>query len=187
MDGGSNNPGGGPVSTGRSLVAVAEDSQITLWDVRQAERGGMVAAVQAAPQGFPIWAMALCRDVIDYDEDTDAFKYGDFLLGFAGAERALTTLEMRSMKWHFHRKWSGCVKYPVTHLCLSKANPRFAYVAGLDYECVAGRWDGSTGQTACSGNSNSGQTNGHGGRAVGRLDDERMGVVTKGSDPEVGL
>ncbi len=66
-------------------------------------------------------------------------------------------------RWHVAAKWQGCVKYPATHMAISAACPRFAFVAGLDYECAAGRWDGSSGGSAGNANSGSG---GHG-RAVG--------------------
>lgn len=65
-------------------------------------------------------------------------------------------------RWHIATKWPGCVKYPATHLVPSAAAPGHVYVAGLDYECAAGRWDGSSGGAAGNANSSSG---GHG-RAV---------------------
>jgi len=50
-------------------------------------------------------------------------------------------------------KWAGCAKYTIHHLQFSSIDPHWAYVAGLDYECVCGRWDG--GGMSCSGNMNS--------------------------------
>ncbi|GFR47978.1 hypothetical protein Agub_g9802, partial [Astrephomene gubernaculifera] len=80
-----------------------------------------------------------------------------------GGERSVVMLEPR--KWHVVAKWSGCVKYPATHMAPSAAAPGYVYVAGLDYECAAGRWDGSSGGAAGNSNSASG---GHGhGRAAG--------------------
>jgi len=61
-------------------------------------------------------------------------------------------------------KWQGCAKYTIHHLAFSSMNPLYAYVAGLDCECVCGRWDDSR-MATCSGNANSSK-GGHG-RAAG--------------------
>ncbi|KAF5841542.1 hypothetical protein DUNSADRAFT_12470 [Dunaliella salina] len=123
--------------------------QVSLWDVRQGARGGLIQRTSVAPGGSPVFDLAWC-------------KAQGGLLGAAGAERAVTLLEPRKGFGVVH-KWSGCAKYTIHHLEFSGLDPHWAYVAGLDSEVVCGRWD--RGGASCSGNSNS-STGGHG-RAAG--------------------
>ncbi len=61
-------------------------------------------------------------------------------------------------------KWQGAAKYTIHHCVYSRAVQQACYVAGLDYECVCGRWDKAGGGT--TGNANSAAGHAHG-RAVG--------------------
>ncbi|PNH12987.1 hypothetical protein TSOC_000053 [Tetrabaena socialis] len=142
---GSSDPAGG-------LLAVAEEHQVTLWDVRQGEQGGCVQRLGVYGGGSSVLAMSWVAA---------AGQPGGGMLACTGAERSVVVLEPR--KWQVSNKWPGCVKYPATHMAASAAAPGYVYVAGLDYECVAGRWDGSSGGS--TGNSNS--TSGGHGRATG--------------------
>ncbi|KAG2446501.1 hypothetical protein HYH02_008492 [Chlamydomonas schloesseri] len=148
---------GGCGNAASGLLAVAEEHQVALWDVRQGERGGCVQRVNAYNGGWPLYGLAWVAGAV---RDDEAGGPAGGLLAVTGAERSVVMLEPR--KWHIATKWAGCVKYPATHLAPSAAAPGHVYVAGLDYECAAGRWDGSSGGAAGNANSSSG---GHG-RAV---------------------
>ncbi|PNW76087.1 hypothetical protein CHLRE_12g548350v5 [Chlamydomonas reinhardtii] len=149
-------PFGGCADAATGLLAVAEEHQVALWDVRQGERGGCVQRVNAYNGGWPLYGLAWVAGAVRDEAGGPATG----LLAVTGAERSVVMLEPR--KWHIATKWPGCVKYPATHLVPSAAAPGHVYVAGLDYECAAGRWDGSSGGAAGNANSSSG---GHG-RAV---------------------
>ncbi|KAG2430608.1 hypothetical protein HXX76_010126 [Chlamydomonas incerta] len=149
-------PFGGCADAATGLLAVAEEHQVALWDLRQGERGGCVQRVNAYNGGWPLYGLAWVAGAVR----DEAGGPPSGLLAVTGAERSVVMLEPR--KWHIATKWPGCVKYPATHLAPSAAAPGHVYVAGLDYECAAGRWDGSSGGAAGNANSSSG---GHG-RAV---------------------
>ncbi|KAG1667474.1 hypothetical protein FOA52_012229 [Chlamydomonas sp. UWO 241] len=144
-------PGSGD---GGGVFAVAEESRVTLWDVRQGERNGLIQALASCSMpGEPVSALA-------------HIPLGSAgLLASAGTERAVVVIEPR--RWQMVSKWAGVVKYPVTYLAVSAANPHYVYVGGLDYELVGGRWDRSPSTSGSApGNSNSATGAGHG-RAVG--------------------
>ncbi|KXZ53236.1 hypothetical protein GPECTOR_7g1130 [Gonium pectorale] len=159
-------PYGGCADASSGLLSVAEEHQVTLWDVRQGERGGCVQRLNVSAGGFPLYALAwlACPPPGPHGAGGGSGGggcAGSGMLAATGAERSVVVLEPR--KWHVVAKWPGCVKYPATHLLPSAVAPGFVYVAGLDYECAAGRWDGSCGSSTGNMNSSSG---GHG-RAVG--------------------
>ncbi|GLI61289.1 hypothetical protein VaNZ11_003640, partial [Volvox africanus] len=153
---GSEAPGG--------LLAIAEEHQISLWDVQQGGRGGCVQRLGVYGGGCPVYGLTWISTVAAA-EGRSRQQGGDSgdegLLAATGGARSVVMLEPR--KWHIVAKWPGCVKYPATHMRPSALAPGYVFVAGLDYECVAGRWDGRGG--SCSGNANS-SSGGHG-RAMG--------------------
>ncbi|EFJ42495.1 hypothetical protein VOLCADRAFT_97339 [Volvox carteri f. nagariensis] len=198
--------------------------QVSLWDVRQGERGGCVQRIGVYGGGFPIYSLCWLSAAVTgsgggggggtaitaatgrprqqqhHHQGPGGGVLGPAgagLLAAAGGERSVVVLEPRkdladttketlavtrireirdlppkaplprrkrvNLRWHVVAKWPGCVKYPATHLRPSVLAPGYVYVAGLDYECAAGRWDGSCGSS--TGNANSG-SGGHG-RAMG--------------------
>ncbi|KAG2486513.1 hypothetical protein HYH03_014815 [Edaphochlamys debaryana] len=172
---------GGCGDASAGLLAIAEEHQVALWDIRQGERGGCVQRLGVGSGGFPIYSMAWVTAVATATAASSGLGTGAGssvgLLAVTGAERSVVVLEPR--KWQVIAKWPGAVKYPATHMAASRVAPGFMYAAGLDYELAAGRWDGSSGGSAGNSNSSSG---GHG-RAVGpaafvaaRNEQRRMGA-----------
>ncbi|KAJ9506438.1 hypothetical protein QJQ45_019432 [Haematococcus lacustris] len=156
------------VEAGRGGLAVALLLQLSLWDVRAGEQGGLVQRLPVAPGGCPVYSLAwvpphpLPAPQLGGAGPEAARGPGGGLLALAGADRSVVMLEPR--KWRVVHKWAGAAKYTIHYLAVSQAARGWCYVAGLDTECVVGRWDHNTGPlTAGNANSSSG---GHG-RAVG--------------------
>lgn len=101
--------------------------QVSLWDVRAAERGGCVARIACSQQGCNLYTTAWCR------------AEGG-LLGAAGAERSVSLLEPR--KWRVLYKWFNVLKSSLSYLHFLSEAPRNAVVAGLDYELLCSDWRG---------------------------------------------
>ncbi|GLC56982.1 hypothetical protein PLESTB_001170200 [Pleodorina starrii] len=162
---GASGGGGGGASevggSGTGLLAVAEEHQLSLWDVRQGERGGCTQRLGVFGGGSPVFSLNWVASPRQHSGGGGGGGGCGGMLAATGWERSVVMLEPR--KWHIVAKWPGCVKYPATHMAPSAAAPGYVYVAGLDYECVAGRWDGSSGSSTGNANSSSG---GHG-RATG--------------------
>ncbi|GAX78821.1 hypothetical protein CEUSTIGMA_g6258.t1 [Chlamydomonas eustigma] len=155
-----------------SVFALAEDSRVTLFDIRQGERGGLMQQLSPAPTGEPFYSLSwLTLPSTHSFSKPSLADASQGLLVSAGGDRAVVVMEPR--KWHTVHKWQAPVKYAIHHLAFSHVNPSYCYVSGMDYECMCGRWDGgeSTGgpgsaTAVASGNSNSATGAGHG-RAVG--------------------
>lgn len=118
--------------SGGEAFAVTEGPQVSVWDVRVAERAGCVQRLLAAQAGEPLLAVAA------------APAGGAGLIGVAGGDRALSVYDDR--RWRVLSKWVGCAKYEVTGISFSSIDPGTAYITGLDYEVTCGRWDSSTGR-----------------------------------------
>ncbi|KAJ9524611.1 hypothetical protein QJQ45_024203, partial [Haematococcus lacustris] len=174
--------GGAGGGGGVGLLACGEEHQLSLWDVRAGEQGGLVQRLPVAPGGCPVYSLAwvpphpLPAPQLGGEGPEAARGAGGGLLALAGADRSVVMLEPRNAedpglyvlvvrpRWRVVHKWAGAAKYTIHYLAVSQAARGWCYVAGLDTECVAGRWDHNAGPlTAGNVNSSSG---GHG-RAVG--------------------
>jgi len=107
-----------------AMLAVTEGNQLSIWDVRQGERGGCVKRMLGAFSGDPLYAVT---------SSTEG------LIGIGGAERVVMVLD--PLKWTPRSRWTGCLKYEVTGLSFSAVDPSLMYVHGLDYEVICGPWN----------------------------------------------
>ncbi|CAM6083889.1 unnamed protein product [Calypogeia fissa] len=110
-------------SSSSSTIAVAEGSQISIWDLRASEKGGFVQRILGAYSGGSLYAV--CSSPTG-------------LLATGGAER--TVLVFDPLKWSALSRWTACTKYEISGLAFSSLDPDLIYVHGLDYEVICGRW-----------------------------------------------
>ncbi|KAG0553413.1 hypothetical protein KC19_12G009600 [Ceratodon purpureus] len=109
----------GPMYDNGSMLAVTEGPQLSIWDLRQAERGGCVQRMLGAFSGESLNAVACSSEG---------------LVAIGGAERVV--LVMDPLKWTPRSRWTSCLKYEVTGLSFSAVDPGLMYVHGLDYEVL---------------------------------------------------
>jgi len=111
---------------GQSVVVVAEGHHFTVYDDRQDDRGGCVSRI---PVGYnkPLYTVSTSRA-----------PGLENIVACAGEERVVHILDIR--KWGCMDRWRNATKFDITQLELSTSAPGYAYVAGLDYECVCGNW-----------------------------------------------
>lgn len=115
-----------PIGGGQSVIVVAEGHHFAVYDDRQDERGGCVSRI---PVGYnkPLYTVSTSRA-----------PGLENIVACAGEERVVHILDVR--KWGCMERWRNAAKFDITQLELSSSAPGYAYVAGLDYECVCGNW-----------------------------------------------
>jgi hypothetical protein len=126
-----------------NAIAVVEGNQVSLWDVRQGERGGCVGRLTLCPRGQPLLALA---SGASRGEDRGGSgialpgkrRAGDPFVAAAGAERGIHVLDVNN--WSVLKRWPSAMKFDVTQLEISQASPDHLYAASLDYELVCGCW-----------------------------------------------
>lgn len=139
---GSNPTGDGVALSSRApLIAVAEGNQLSLWDARQAERGGCARRVTLCNRGQPLYALA--TGVSQGQLGGGAVKLpnmtgGEPLVLTAGAERGVHVLD--ADRWTVVKRWPSAIKFEITMAALSSASPDHCYLAGLDNELLCGCW-----------------------------------------------
>jgi DNA-binding beta-propeller fold protein YncE len=111
---------------GESVFAVVEGHQLAVYDDRIAEKGGCTNRISLG-YNKPLFAVS-----------TSQSPGLEFLVACGGAERVVHILDIR--KWGAMHRWRNATKFDITQLELSSSSPGFAYVAGLDYECMCGNW-----------------------------------------------
>lgn len=114
----------GPLFDSGTILAVTEGPQLSIWDLRQAERGGCVQRMLGAFTGDSLNAIACSSEG---------------LVAVGGAERVVMVMD--PLKWTPRSRWTGCLKYEVTGLSFSAVDPGLIYVHGLDYEVVCAPWN----------------------------------------------
>ena len=108
------------------VLCVAEGHHLAVYDDRVAERGGCANRI---PLGYnkPLFAVSASK------------AHGkEHVVACGGEERVVHVLDVR--KWGCTQRWRNAVKFDITQIELSATAPEFAYVAGLDYECMCGDW-----------------------------------------------
>ncbi|XP_078181798.1 uncharacterized protein LOC144575506 [Carex rostrata] len=118
------------------LLAVAEGSQLSIWDLRANKNGGCVQRIYSSV-GDMIYAVC-------------ASPSGSIAIG--GSDRNLTIVDPR--RWTALSRWSNCSKYEITGLSFSSINPSYIYIQGVDYEVTCGNWKESEKAFSFRGDSN---------------------------------
>ena len=108
------------------VIAVAEGHQLALYDDRVAEKGGCVTRLSIG-YNKNVYAVATSR--------APGFES---IVACGGEERVVQIIDIRTSG--AAQRWRNALKFDITMLELSETSKEFAYVAGLDYECVCGNW-----------------------------------------------
>lgn len=119
-----------------SVLAVAEGSQLTIWDLRTNRNGGCVQRV--------------CGSVGDLIYALCSSPSGAIAVG--GTDRAVTIYDPR--RWSAISRWVSCSKYEITGLSFSTIDSDYIYIQGVDYEVTCGAWKESKRNFSFRGDSN---------------------------------
>ncbi|CAK9233353.1 unnamed protein product [Sphagnum jensenii] len=111
------------------LLAVTEGPQVSIWDIRQGERGGCVHRLFGTSSGEPLYAIS---------------SSSDGLVATGGAERSIVVYD--AYKWTARSRWTNCLKFEINGLFFSSADPGLIYVHGIDYEVLCGPWNRESSQ-----------------------------------------
>lgn len=107
-----------------ATVAVAESTDLTMYDCRAGEKGGCVMRKPLSPGHL------LSMDVA-----------GDGgIIATGGTDRVLNVFDTRTMT--VRDRWSACLKYECAGTVLSRAREGMAYVCSVDNEVAFGAWSG---------------------------------------------
>ncbi|KAF8717119.1 hypothetical protein HU200_026234 [Digitaria exilis] len=124
------------VNESSSLLAIAEGSQLSIWDLRMNSNGGCVQRISGS--------------IGDIIYSVCSSPSGPIAIG--GTDRAVTIYDPR--RWSALSRWVGCSKYEITGLSFSSIDQSFIYVQGVDYEITCGRWKESERAFSFRGDSN---------------------------------
>ncbi|OEL38903.1 hypothetical protein BAE44_0000080 [Dichanthelium oligosanthes] len=124
------------VNESNSLLAIAEGSQLSIWDLRMNNNGGCVQRISGS-----------IGDIIYSVCSSPAG-----LIATSGTDRAVTIYDPR--RWSALSRWVGSSKYEITGLSFSSVDQSFIYVQGVDYEITCGRWKESERAFSFRGDSN---------------------------------
>ncbi|CAL9768855.1 unnamed protein product [Musa acuminata subsp. burmannicoides] len=105
-----------------SVLAVAEGSQLTIWDLRTNQNGGCVQCV--------------CGSIGDLIYSLCSSPSGTIAVG--GSDRTVTIYDPR--RWSAISRWVNCSKYEITGLYFSTIDSDYIYIQGVDYEVICGTW-----------------------------------------------
>ncbi|XP_051124309.1 uncharacterized protein LOC127246790 [Andrographis paniculata] len=122
--------------SGSSMLAVAEGSQLSIWDLRTNENGGCVRRIMGSV-GDIMYAVSASSSGI---------------VATGGADRTITFYDPR--RWSALSRWMNCSKYEIAGLTFSSVDPNYIYVQGVDYEVLCGQWRESKEAFAFRGDSN---------------------------------
>ncbi|KAJ4799428.1 hypothetical protein LUZ62_050674 [Rhynchospora pubera] len=118
------------------LLAVAEGSQLSIWDLRANKNGGCVQRISSSI-GDMIYAVCVSSS-------------GSIAIG--GSDRNLTIVDPR--RWTALSRWTNCSKYEITGLSFSSTDPSYIYIQGVDYEVTCGNWERNEKSFSFRGDSN---------------------------------
>ncbi|KAJ1286373.1 hypothetical protein BS78_03G348600 [Paspalum vaginatum] len=124
------------VNESSSLLAIAEGSQLSIWDLRMSNNGGCAQRISAS--------------IGDIIYSVCSSPSGPIAIG--GTDRAVTIYDPR--RWSALSRWVGCSKYEITGLSFSSVDENFIYVQGVDYEITCGHWKESKRAFSFRGDSN---------------------------------
>ncbi|KAL6840113.1 hypothetical protein ACP4OV_029923 [Aristida adscensionis] len=109
-------------SESSTLLAVAEGSQLSIWDLRMNNNGGCIRRISGSI-GDNIYSVC---------------SSPSGLIACGGTDRTVTIYDPR--RWSALSRWVGCSKYEITGLSFSSVDHSFIYVQGVDYEITCGLW-----------------------------------------------
>ncbi|KAJ4700968.1 Guanine nucleotide-binding protein, beta subunit [Melia azedarach] len=124
------------VNGSSNIVAVTEGCQLTIWDLRMKENGGLLHRI--------------CGSVGDILYAVCSSSTGN--IAVAGADRTVTIYDPR--RWSALSRWVHCSKYEITGLAFSSIDSNYIYVQGVDYEVFCGQWRESSKVFSFRGDSN---------------------------------
>uniref|UniRef100_A0A0E0FW59 Anaphase-promoting complex subunit 4 WD40 domain-containing protein n=1 Tax=Oryza nivara TaxID=4536 RepID=A0A0E0FW59_ORYNI len=124
------------VNESGSMLAIAEGSQLSIWDLRTSNNGGCIHRI-SGPIGGIIYSVC-------------SSPSGPIAVG--GTDRTVTIYDPR--RWSALSRWVGCSKYEITGLSFSSVDESFIYVQGVDYEITCGLWKGNERAFSFRGDSN---------------------------------
>ncbi|KAK3166071.1 hypothetical protein QOZ80_1AG0041100 [Eleusine coracana subsp. coracana] len=110
------------VNGSSSLLAIADGSQLSIWDLRMNNNGGCVQRISGSVGNV---MYSVCSS-----------PSGPIATG--GTDRTVTVYDPR--RWAALSRWVGCSKYEITGLSFSSVDQSFIYVQGVDYEITCGLW-----------------------------------------------
>nr|XP_029121707.1 uncharacterized protein LOC105049447 isoform X4 [Elaeis guineensis] len=119
-----------------SILAVAEGSQLTIWDLRTNHNGGCVKRV--------------CGSIGDLIYAVSCAPSGAIAVG--GSDRTVTIFDPR--RWSAISRWVNCSKYEITGLSFSSIDTACIYIQGVDYEVMCGLWQENSKVFSFRGDSN---------------------------------
>ncbi|OAY80106.1 hypothetical protein ACMD2_22051 [Ananas comosus] len=119
-----------------SVLAVAEGSQLSVWDLRTNHNGGCIQRV--------------CGSIGDLIYSVCSSPSGEIAVG--GTDRTVTVYDHR--RWSAISRWVNCSKYEITGLSFSSIDSAYIYVQGVDYEVMCGQWRESEKAFSFRGDSN---------------------------------
>ncbi|XP_019453937.1 PREDICTED: uncharacterized protein LOC109355309 isoform X1 [Lupinus angustifolius] len=105
-----------------SMLAITEECQLSIWDLRMKENGGCVQRICGIP-GDNLYAVC-------------SSSTGNIAVG--GADRTVTVYDPR--RWRHSSRWVNCSKYEITGLAFSIVDPDYIYIQGVDHEVFCGQW-----------------------------------------------
>ena len=112
----SNGTMGKQSETNNPLLAVAEGNALSLWDVRQSERGGCVKRVTLCNRGQPLYAVASATSQGNLGGGAvkigNKITHGDPLVITAGAERGIHVLDVA--RFSICKRWPSAMKFDIT-------------------------------------------------------------------------
>ncbi|KAI4366848.1 hypothetical protein MLD38_022664 [Melastoma candidum] len=106
----------------KSVLAITEGSQLTIYDLRMKENGGCLNRI--------------CGTCGDTFFAVCSSTTGNIAVG--GDDRTVTVYDPR--RWSALSRWVHCSKYEITGLAFSSVNPDYIYIQGVDYEVFCGNW-----------------------------------------------
>ena len=137
---GVGNPGNGNGGVG-GMIAIAEGNQLSLWDVRQSERGGCFKRITLANRGQPMYTLTtgISQGAGGGGGiQVSKMSVGEPLIAAAGAERGVHVMDAN--RWSVIKRWPTAIKFEITLMEMSVASPDHCFLAGLDYELICGCW-----------------------------------------------
>ena len=134
------NPNAVELVDGHAVVAVAEGSMVSVYDVRIAERQARVARLQ--PQGSTAsghyYALAVRDGGGGGGGGGGSGHAACPLLGAGGEDRDVFVWDPRT--WRSVSQWKNCLKYEIDYVGFLDSDPRYCVVSGMDYEVACGAW-----------------------------------------------
>ena len=141
------NPNAVELVDDHAVVAVAEGSMVSVYDVRISDRQARVARMQ--PGGSTSNGHYHALAVRDGRGGGNGGNGGSGhaacpLVGAGGEDRDVVVWDPRT--WGSVSRWKNCLKYEINYVGFLDSDPRYCVVSGMDYEVACGAWFENTSQ-----------------------------------------